>query len=170
MASGSSISPSVFVKTDTTTQGTWIGVYGADGHSVVGDTTALPSYATLAWSGNQYEVWSSSTTDVRALQQPSMTSNRLAAAWLSPTTITANLAFTDGNTHQVEAYFLDWTNSGMSEQITILDANNNVLDTRAISAFSAGEYLVWNLSGTVTIQITNAAGSPNAAVSALFFR
>ena len=68
----------VFVETDTTTVGSWVGVYGADGYTVAGDTTSLPAYATVTWSGNQFYEWSSSTTDSRALQQPS----HLATAWL----------------------------------------------------------------------------------------
>ena len=34
-----------FVNADTSTQGNWRGVYGADGYSVAGDTQSLPSYA-----------------------------------------------------------------------------------------------------------------------------
>ena len=165
-----SSNPSIFVKTDTTTQGSWMGVYGADGYTVAGDTTVLPSYVTVTWSGNQFYEWSSSTPDVRALQQPSLPTNRLAAAWYNGNVMTANLAFNDGNTHQVEAYVVDWDNSGRSEQITILDSSNNVLDNRTITGFYEGQYLVWNLSGNVTIQVTNSSGSRNAVVSALFFR
>ena len=65
---------------------------------------------------------------------------------------------------------MDWDNLGRSQTVTVLDANNNVLDTRTISGFYGGQYLVWNLSGNVTIQFTDSSGSRNAVISALFFR
>jgi hypothetical protein len=37
-----------FVKTDTTTQGTWKTVYGADGQAIVNDVTNYPLYAQVA--------------------------------------------------------------------------------------------------------------------------
>ncbi len=170
--SSASLSSPVFVKTDATTQGSWIGVYGVDGHSVVGDVTILPSYVNVTWSGNSYWVWQSMTSDPRALQQWFTPADRLAADWYSSgtTPIAANLAFNDSNTHQVEAYFLDWDNQGRVEQVQILDANNNVIDSRTISGFSGGQYLVWNLSGNVTIQITSSSSTTNAVISGLFFR
>ena len=45
------------VKTDTTTAGTWTGKYGADGYSVVGGNTSLPSYATVSVAGDQFYEW-----------------------------------------------------------------------------------------------------------------
>src|SRR5262249_30684174 len=44
----------------------------------------------------------------------------------------------------------------------------NTLDSRSISAFSSGGWVVWNLSGHVTLRLTTTAG-PNAAVSGIFF-
>ncbi len=124
----------VFVKADTTTAGTWMGVYGADGYSVAGDNTVLPSYVTATATGYQPYEWTASTTDPRALQQPSNPTNRLAATWYSPTVLTMNLVFNDGNTHQVAAaILLDWDNLGRSQQVAILDSNNNVLDSRTIT-------------------------------------
>lgn len=46
-----------FIGTNTTTQGSWKGVYGADGWNVIGDTgstnnPSYPSYATVSASGN----------------------------------------------------------------------------------------------------------------------
>src|SRR5712692_2436278 len=40
-----------FLKTDTWTQGSWKGVYGAQGYNVIGDTTNYPSYASVNPSG-----------------------------------------------------------------------------------------------------------------------
>ncbi len=42
-----------FVHLDTTTQGNWHGVYGADGYNVINATVAYPSYVTVTPSGNK---------------------------------------------------------------------------------------------------------------------
>jgi hypothetical protein len=56
------------------------------------------------------------------------------------------------------------------EQVDILDANNTVLDSRTMSNFVGGAYLVWNLSGHVIVRITNTNGPSNAVLSGIFFR
>lgn len=47
-------------------------------------------------------------------------------------------------------------------------ATNAVLDTRSVSSFVNGEYVVWNISGHVTIHVA-CTGGPNAVVSGIFF-
>jgi hypothetical protein len=77
--------------------------------------------------------------------------------------------FTDGNLHPFAVYALDWDARGRSETIQVVDANTNaVLDTRSLSNFSNGVYLVWRLSGHVKINVT-VTGGVNAAVSGVFF-
>jgi hypothetical protein len=44
-----------------------------------------------------------------------------------------------------------------------------VLDTRSVTSFGGGQWLVWSVRGHIAIQITNAPGSPNAVASGLFF-
>jgi len=154
-----------FVKTDTTTQGTWKGIYGAAGEGIANDSANYPAYAQVAFGGSPFS-WAASTTDPRALQKAAA-SDRIASAWYASTfTIDLNLA--DGNPHSVAIYCLDWDNTGRAETIAILDPSNSaVLDSRSISAFNNGEWLVWTLSGHVTIQITATAGT-NGVVSGLF--
>ena len=48
--------------------------------------------------------------------------------------------------------------------------SGNVLDTRSVTSFSGGQYLVWNVSGHVVLKFTNNAGTTNAVMSGLFFR
>ena len=144
------------------------GTSGANGYIVIGDTTAYPSYAIVTPSGQNSYVWASSTSDVRALEKASSTSDRIAATWYgSSFTIDVNL--TDGKSHQIALYCLDWDNGSRAETISIVDAGSSaVLDTRTISSFMNGGYLVWNLSGHVKIMVTLNGGS-NAVVSGVFF-
>jgi len=155
-----------YVATDTTTAGSWKGVYGADGSNVINDITNYPSYVTVTPSGNASYTWVSSTSDRRALQKASSTTDRIAACWYTSGFFTIDLNFNDANTHQVALYLLDWDGE-RSERLDILDTNNNVLDTRTVSGFGAGEYLVWNVSGHVVVRITNTGSS--AVVSGIFF-
>jgi hypothetical protein len=160
-----------FVKTDTSTAGSWKGVYGADGFNVIDDTASYPSYVTVTPSGNANYVWASSTTDVRGLQKAFSKGDQIAACWYTVSSFTVDLNFNDANTHQVALYLLDWDNyNGRTERVDILDANHTLLDSRAVSSFVNGEYLVWNLTGHVIIQVTNTNASSNAVMSGLFFR
>jgi hypothetical protein len=102
------------------------------------------------------------------LQKAASTTDRIAACWYGRT-FTIDLAFTDQNVHQVALYLLDWDGGNRrAERIDILDAGNNVLDTRSASAFGSGQYLVWNLSGHVIVRIVQ-TGPVNAVLSGIFF-
>lgn len=157
-----------FLRTDTTTQGNWIGNYGADGYVLSTRVPALPGYAAVTASGKTDYEWSDSTTEVRALRQPSG-SARLAACWYSPSTYNVDLALTDGNSHRMAIYFLDWDRAGRSARVEIIDtASGAVLDTRTISSFAEGKYLVWNVRGAVRVRLTN-LGGPNVLNMGIFF-
>jgi hypothetical protein len=162
-----------FVKLDSTTQGTWKGTYGADGYNVINDSVSYPAYVNVTpAAGFLSYSWAASTSDPRAMQKGSSVSDRIAACWYSPGTISVDLSFNDANTHQVALYLLDWDNfvGGRTERIDILDANNNVLDTRTVSSFVGGQYVVWNLSGHVIVRITNLSGVSNIVISGILFR
>jgi len=168
---GGSGSAASFLKTDITTQGTWKGVYGADGYNVINNSSSYPAYASVAPSGTASFIWTTSTIDPRGLQTSSA-NDRIAACWYSPTVFTLDLNLTDSNTHQLALYMLDWDgwNGPRSERIDILDTSNNVLDTRSISSFGGGMYLVWNLKGHVVIRVTNTNLNSNALISGIFFK
>ena len=168
-----SVTSATFLGTDTTTQGKWHGVYGADGNDLVADTSSgnpkIPSYATLSVTGTQTYVWAASTTDPRALQNAANTSS-IAATWYSSSTMSFNLNLTDGKTHKMSLYAVDFDNHNRSEEIQVIDAaTGTVLSTQTISSFKNGEYLSWNISGNVVIKVTNLNPSANAVVSGLFF-
>jgi hypothetical protein len=162
-----------FVKTDTTTAGTWKGAYGADGSNVINDQANYPAYVTATVSGNGIYTWAGSTTAITALQKASSSTDRIAACWFSSASFSIDLRFNDTGAHQVALYLLDWDvyGGGRSQRVDILDASNNtLLDSRSISGFANGQYLVWNLSGHVTVRITNLNGYSNAVLSGILFR
>ena len=157
------------MKTDTTTEGSWKGVYGGDGYNVIDDTTAYPSYVTVTPSGQSNYIWNSSTSDTWALEKAFSNTDRIEATWYTGGSFTIDLNFTDGGTHQLAVYCLDESGGSRTETLSVLDGvTSAVLDSRNVSSFVTGQYFVWNLSGHVVLNITN-TGSPNAVISGLFF-
>jgi hypothetical protein len=168
------IGTAAFLRTDTTTQGSWKSVYRSDGANVLGDSAAYPAYVAVTPPAAFYYVWASSTTDVRALLKRVSTTDRVAGCWYTASgagaSFTFDLNFADGQAHQVAIYAVDYDNyNGRAERFDILDTSGNVLDSRSISDFTGGQYLVWNLSGHVTVRVTNTNANSNAVMSGLFF-
>jgi len=159
-----------FVTTDTVTQGNWQSKYGADGFLVVDDSVSNPSYASATPSLASDYLWSASTSDVRALTKRSA-ADRIAATWYSSSFFYVDLNITDQTVHQVAIYCLDWDSLGRAQTVDVLDAATNaVLDSRNISNFSGGVYLVWNVSGRVRLRVTQTSSNWNAVVNGIFFR
>jgi hypothetical protein len=168
--SGGGSNTAVFVATDSATQGSWKGVYGANGYNVIDDTVSYPSYVTVTPSGQSNHIWAASTSDVRGLQKALSPTDRIAATWYTFGIFTMDLNFNDGLQHQVAVYCVDWDSNGARAQtVNILDgATNAVLNSQSLSNFQNGKYLVWKLTGHVIIQVTNTS-QINATVSGLFF-
>jgi len=159
--------PVTFVTTDSSTQGNWKGVYGGDGYNVINDATSYPAYATVSATGNSNWTWDAAPTDVRALQRAA--TGRIAACWYNASTFTVDMNIADVNPHRVAFYCLDWDNQSRSLTVEVRDANtNNLLDSRTLSDFSAGKYLVWDITGHVKINFINTVG-PNSVCSGIFF-
>jgi YD repeat-containing protein len=162
-----------FVKLDTTTQGNWKGTYGADGFALVGEPGHYPAYVQLTNIGGAAYTWADPATDVRALQKsPAGSTERIAATLYSSTEFGWNINLTDGQEHQFAMYALDWdANNARAQKVEIRDAATGaLLDSRDMSAYSNGQYVVWNLRGNVTVKAiyTGPAGI-NAVAAALFF-
>jgi hypothetical protein len=157
-----------FVRLDSTTQGNWRGALGRDGYLLANEGSRVPAYAQVAIANQQSWTWDSSTTSLPALQKSSGT-DRIAACWFTASVFSIDVNLSDGAVHQVAVYGLDWDYVGRGEKVDIVDvATGAVLDTRQLSGFMTGQYLVWRLSGHVSIRITRTA-SNSAALSGIFF-
>lgn len=157
-----------FVSADAVTKGSWRGVYGRDGAIVIGDSAKAPAYAQVTPSGHLQWTWAAPTTDARGLQR-SDANERLAATWYADGSYSIKLQMNDGVPHQLAMYSVDWDNIGRVQKVDVRDtASGEVLDSRSMSGFAGGQYLVWQLTGNVTIHVTRVNGR-NAVVSGLFF-
>ncbi len=106
-------SSATVVKTDTTTQGSWIGTYDTQSYDVIDDTPSLSSYPTVSPSGNSTYVWAASTTDARAGRTPPATAGSPRPG-TPPPLLSFNLDFTDGKAHEVSLYVVDFDNHNRS--------------------------------------------------------
>ncbi|MDP9051360.1 MAG: hypothetical protein M3O31_11675 [Acidobacteriota bacterium] len=159
--------PSKF-RTDTATQGAWNGQYGIDGYSIANGPSSIPSYASLSLSGASAYTWASLTTDPRALQNGMGAYKGIASTYYG-NSLSFNLNLTDGLTHQIALYLLDWDTTSRAETVTITNlATNTVYDTESLSNFHNGVYGVWNLQGNLKITVTT-NGPSNAVVAGIFF-
>lgn len=158
-----------YLGMDITTLGNWQNIYGTDGYHVASDVESLPSYAQVTTVNASIWTWADPTADPRALRRASGTS-RIAATWYrndGPFSIDVNI--TDGATHEVSLYVIDWESGGRVQTFEIRDAATNaLLDTRTITNFSGGRYVRWSLRGHVTISVNKSAGR-SAVVSGVFF-
>jgi len=154
-----------FLGADLTTQGNWQGAYGGQGYTIANDSTSLPAFATVTAVGGATYTWAASTFDVRALLKSAST-DRIASTWY--TDFDTGIVFTDTAVHKVSLYLVDYDRDGRAQTIDLLDAATGaLLDRRAVSNFSNGVYLSWNVTGAIVVRLRVDAGS-NAVYSGLF--
>jgi len=159
-------SAATFVGSDTVSQGNWQTKYGADGRSIASSLQTLPGYASSTPQNESSEIWAAGTTDVRGLQTAA---GRIGSAWYAATAFSMDVNLTDGNSHQVALYGVDWSSRGRSETIQIVDgASGAILDSRTLSSFVNGTYLVWNVRGHVKVNVI-LLGGLNVVTSGVFF-
>lgn len=159
----------VFVGTDTVTQGNWKGAYGAEGYDIIGDGGSYPAYAQVTFLGNTDFTWVSTTYSRLALQKIASSTNRIAACSYNTNTFYIYFNLTDGKTHRIGFYCLDWDAQQRSETMDVIDATTGVvLNSQPVANFSLGKYVTWDLSGYVVVRITRNSGT-NCVISGLFF-
>src|SRR5205085_12391644 len=150
-------------------QGSWKGVYGWDGYVVINCATNLPAYPTAVPVGNTSIIWTYSTTEPRALQKPT-SPDRFAGAWYTYTNYVLDVNLLDGGAHRIALYCVDWYNLGGVETIQVLDASSRaVIDTRTLTNFYGGTYLIWDIVGHVQFRFTRSPGPFPARLSGIFF-
>ena len=88
----------------------------------------------------------------------------------TPITITVDTTISGLTMHQISLYMIDWYNNGCLDTVTLTDANTGAfLDIRTVSAFSGGQYWVWNMAGNITFTLARSGGGWCTVVSGIFF-
>jgi hypothetical protein len=173
-----------FVGLDSTGPAVPSITYGADGFVLAGnprpDSTALPDYvAAVTPVGADSFVWSNSVSaaslslaaapSAAPAAAPGLTGG-FGTAWTAPTGFSINLEMNDTDVHRVVLYAVDFDNQNRLERIDLLDElTGQLLDTRTLSDFQDGNSLSWDVSGSVTIQVTSLVPSQSAIINGIFF-
>jgi hypothetical protein len=161
-----------WIGSDTATQGTWTGTYGANGYMIANGPSIAPSYAAASVVGNLFNfTWAGNTSDVRALQMSAGSSSRIASMYgtFKVDPFEFHVTMTDGNAHNVSLYLLDWDSFNRPETVSIIDpSSNQVLDSQTFTSYHDGIWATWSIKGNVVIRVTP-IGEIYAAASGIFF-
>jgi titin len=150
-------------------QGTWLGVYGADGYALTGwnggDLASIPN-ATFAVDQGQRFIWQNPSSDVRALQSPDGSLREATCAY-DANQVRIHITFSAAYSGSVHVYAVDFDSLGRRETVTINDGSGP--QTASITAdFSQGAWVTAPVAvaagGSVSILVTRTAGV-NAVVS-----
>jgi len=157
-------------------QGDWVGSYGADGYALAGwngtsstsDIVVLPNATLTLEQGDRY-VWSTSTTDVRALRHPDL-NQRKAATWFHNSQLRLRLDFAAAYTGTLHIYAVDWDTTTRRQSVTVNDGTTS--KTIAMnSSYNVGAWLHYPISvaagGVVRITADYVAGY-NANIDGIF--
>lgn len=163
-----------FIGTDTKTQGDWKGNYGSEGWSIIGTQEKIPDYASVKFINGANRIWTTTTDDIEALQQPDG-DLRIASQRYADLHEIVELDFNDGKNHLVSLYLLDWERTGRWTVVDVIDADSHKrIDTQNITDFGSGVYLKYKCSGRIQFRITNVytdryTKSEDTGFSAIFF-
>ena len=160
-----------FIGTDDTTQGSWRGKYGAEGHALAGRETEMPAAVHFTWVKSKTWVYEKQTEDLRAIeffQNDTIPTarDRIAAGCYASEVVFALDCGTAPR--RLSLYHLDWDKKNRVQEVEIADALRGViLDKQTISAFTGGRYQTWNVQGKVRVTIRRLRGD-NASISGVF--
>jgi subtilisin len=154
-------------------QGDWVGTYGAAGYALGAwtsgtDLVSLPG-ATLTVEQGTRNLWSGSTTDVRALESPDQ-SQRRAGAWYHSSSLRLRLTFSAAFSGSLHLYAVDWNSTARRQRVSV-DDGGGAQSVELSSAFNTGAWIHVPIDvaagGVVTITADRTAGS-NAVLSGVF--
>jgi hypothetical protein len=167
-----------FLRTDTSTKGSWAGVYGQEGFILLQyfygrDLQFIPDYVYKVTYGNmkghQFSSWNSST--VSSLNPNPISSQKKYLGGLeTESTDSIELYVNDKQRRQLALYFCDFDKKHRKQDIEILDlSGNSIVPQKQLANFEKGEWLLYNFSGNIRIRMTNQNKQTTAVISALLF-
>jgi hypothetical protein len=177
--------PSVtFLGMDTTTLGNWKQVYGQDGYVLSDYSLQPPSYTNFnVVDANMrlLDIWSCSADHTCDPREPNKqpfsytSAERVMSYYYSRYNDDFQISTSDSATHRIALYFCDYEFYGRQVQVVAHNTNTGaVLDTRLLSNYSGGVYLVYNYTGNVDFQIIDNITPttdliPNGTISGFFW-
>jgi hypothetical protein len=127
--------------------------------------SSLPGYAAFATTGNGPFVHTSEVNALSPLQKPG--GGTIAAEYYDPSGFNVTLSLTDGQTHVVAIYMADYDGQNRTESVQAFAGNSPLTSPVTISNFTGGDYVVFDVSGSVTFTFTHLGGG-SAVFDGLF--
>jgi hypothetical protein len=155
-----------FLGRDDSSLGNWIGNYGAEGYLIFRDSQRAPTNGAFAVRAGALWPWSDNTSDTRALQRATAPASRVAACIYSAQYVEAQVDLPPGERHQLAIYCVDWEHNGRG-QIAEIWQSGVLLSSESLTNFQQGAYLVWEVTGPVTVRLCKVSGI-NAVISGIF--
>jgi hypothetical protein len=149
-----------------------VGVYGADGYALLGwesggDLVSMPRASLVLDQGSRYR-WSTNTTALRALEDPTQTQRR-ATQWFHSTSLRLHLTFSTAYSGTLHLYAVDWDGTGRRQTVWV-DGGYGPQSVVMSTSFHDGAWLHFPINvsagGTVTIRADRNFGQ--ATFSGLF--
>jgi glucose/arabinose dehydrogenase len=155
-----------FLGTDDKTRGNWIGVYGAEGYILPGDSTNVSKSIDVQPSGAFVYQWNPSDPESAPLRASG--DDRVAAVWVAPWGFDTEVSLNDGLPHQMAFYVFDDPGAFKVQTLQVLDgASGEVLDERTVENFIPGLYYKFLVQGAIKLRLTTITGA--SVISGLFF-
>ncbi len=159
---------------------TWSPEYVLFNDGVGNDVLALPPYVTSVVCDPERcarTVWTTKTTDIRALARDRSNSAARSAAAIctkdpTPTyqTMFVNVTVRPGRAYTMALYFLDWdhTTRRVGVQIVDLQTLKQLAPVQVVRDYHAGKYLIYRCDRSVRVRV-DTIKKPNATLSGIFF-
>lgn len=153
-----------FIGSESTTRGSWNGVYGSLGYILSepnnSGTASLPSWLTWAIIGNSnadQAGFFNATADEPDL--PGSPGTKFTTVWYSTTNLVIGLTSSPVHSYLMSTYMADTHLFQRVQTITIEDMSNNVLDgPRTVSSFATGQWWQWDITGSVNVRYAYVSG------------
>lgn len=161
-----------YIGADTTTKGSWKGVYGTTGYFLAetsAGVSSLPSWCSgVTLTGETFFSFSS-FTDPAAEPDNGNTTGTFLNIWYSGTSWTIEIDQSATTYYDLSLYLIDADNAGRTCTVTVYDTSNvQLAPTQSYSAMEHGIWSRWKISGSVKIVLTN-TGPNNVDSSGFLF-
>ncbi|GDY11842.1 hypothetical protein LBMAG53_07200 [Planctomycetota bacterium] len=148
-----------FIREDRQTGGSWRDVYGASG-VLIANSPAKPADGIAIEVKAQGTYTWGMTQEPRGMQQVAG-DERIASCWYEAGEMVVDVKPNGQDLYQLAVYFLDWDKNAGGRKATVdaLDpATDQIIDTREVSDFDQGLWLVYRASGPFRLKAKNLAG------------
>ncbi|OYD70346.1 chitobiase/beta-hexosaminidase C-terminal domain-containing protein [Rhodococcus sp. OK302] len=153
---------------DTTTQGNWIGTYGALGYAIPSDASSLPDGVTVTpASGTAAYAWEPTSTHAAALQVPPAGTSRRAATWFG-TPAQVDVAIADGDAYTLRVYVNSY-DTARQQTVALYSTDGTALTpVQAVADNKHGMWLSYQIDQSVQVRASATSG-PNGVLGGIFF-